>query len=258
MMTSVSGRDVVAAPCCQTLYTTPAYRSINLSASEFWTDGQRVHGLYPNDGGLRSCTCGAYFLLKDAKKVDFIPEAKPIAPEGWANIKSTWWTRFRGKQTKEQVMAFYDVRPLEVIKAETKASPPPTHFVKDQELGQVIHDCFGEREVLIVARRRYWRYLNDAYREIYRQHKEVYPDTYPAFKPSDLQVMNMSALLDLLLISENKTDELEVIEIFRELGKFEEAAIRLNLVQKQTDFLFQILLDLNSKNINAPARFSYN
>ena len=187
----------MAAPCCHALYTTPVYRSINLSASEFWTDGQRVHGLYPNDGGLRSCKCGAYFLLKDAEKVDFIPEAKPIAPEGWENIKSTWWTRFRGKQTKEQVLAFYDTRPIEEIKAEQKAKviPPPTQFVKDQELAQVIHDCFGEQEVLIVARRRYWRYLNDPFREIYREHRNKDQSSFPIFEPTELQISNMTALL---------------------------------------------------------------
>ena len=257
MMTSVSGRNVVAAPCCQTLYTTPAYRSINLSASEFWTDGQRVHGLYPNDGGLRSCNCGAYFLLKDAEKVDFIPEAKPIAPEGWANIKSTWWTRFRGKQTKEQVMVFYDTRPLEVIKSETKAVPPHTQFVKDQELDQVIHDCFGERDVLIVARRRFWRYLNDPFRDIYREHRNKDQTSYPLFEPTEIQVSNMLALLDLLLQTSEKSDPFEVIELFRELGKFNEAKSRLDQVENQNNVLFKVMSELIEEKTIGPARFRY-
>ena len=247
----------MAAPCCQTLYTTPAYRSINLSASEFWTDGQRVHGLYPNDGGLRSCTCGAYFLLKDAEKVDFIPEAKPIAPGGWANIKSTWWTRFRGKQTKEQVMAFYDTRPLEVIKSETKAIPPPTQFVKDQELDQVIHDCFGERDVLIVARRRYWRYLNDPFRDIYREHRNKDQTSYPLFEPTEIQISNMLALLDLLLQTSEKIDPFEVIELFRELGKFHEAKSRLDKVENQNNVLLKVMSELIEEKTIGPARFRY-
>jgi len=258
MMTSVSGKNVIAAPCCRTLYTTPAYRSINLSASEYWTDGQRVHGLYPNDGGLRSCTCGSYFLLRDTEKVDFIQDAKPIAPEGWENIKSNWWTRFRGKQTKEQVMAFYDTRPIEVIKAEQKAIPPATHLVKDEDLSRVIHESYGEQEILIVARRRYWRYLNDAYRELYRHHKVAEPDTFPVFEPTELQINNMVSLLDLLLSPHQKGVDLEVIELLRELGRFQEATSRIDRIEDQTDILYKILKDLNSRNINAPARFRYN
>ena len=259
MMTSVSGRNVVAAPCCQTLYTTPAYSSINLSASEFWTDGQRVHGLYPNDGGLRSCACGSYFLLKDAEKVDFIQESKPFAPDGWENIKSTWWTRFRGRQTKEQVMAFYDTRPLEVIKAEAKARviPPPTQFVKDQELAQVIHDCLGERDILIVARRRYWRYLNDPYREIYREHRDKDQSSFPLFEPTELQISNMLALLDLLLQTTETCDPFEVIELFRELGKFTEAKSRLDQVEDQKNVLFKIMSELIEEKTIGPARFRY-
>ena len=258
MMTKVSGKNVVAAPCCRALYTTPAYGSINLSASEYWTDGQRVHSLFPNDGGLRSCICGSYFLLKDTEKIDFIPDAKPIAPQGWEHIKSNWWTRFWGKETKEQVMAFYDIRPIDVIKAEQKAVPPATQLVKDEELSTVIHDSFGDDDILIVARRRYWRYLNDAYRELYRQHQEIEPDTFPVFEPTEVQTNNMLALLDLLLSPHQRGVDLEVIEILRELGRFQEAASRIDRIEDQNDVLYQILSDLNTRHITAPVRFRYN
>jgi len=130
--------------------------------------------------------------------------------------------------------------------------------VKDEDLSRVIHESNGEQEILIVARRRYWRYLNDAYRELYRLHKVAEPDTFPVFEPTELQINNMVSLLDLLLSPHQKGVDLEVIELLRELGRFQEAASRIDRIEDKTDILYQILANLNARHINVPARFRYN
>ena len=46
---------MIAAPSCRSLYSTPKYRSINLSAREYWTDGHKEGSLMSGDGGFRKC-----------------------------------------------------------------------------------------------------------------------------------------------------------------------------------------------------------
>ena len=57
-MTRVSGRKLIASPCCHTLYAMTSYMSVNYSSFAFWTDGKRDGSLMPNDSGLRKCQCG--------------------------------------------------------------------------------------------------------------------------------------------------------------------------------------------------------
>ena len=72
-----------------------------------------------------------------------------------------------------------------------------------------------------IARRAWWRHLNDGYRTRYRAHRgEVIAAAdagFPAFEPTAEQSRNMRALL-MLLISQPGPDWLEVAELHRELG----------------------------------------
>jgi len=78
-MTSVRGYSLVATKCCRTIYSVPQYRSINLSASEYWTDGHKEGPLFNNDGGLRKCKCGEFYLLKDTIQLEL--DAEPDTPK---------------------------------------------------------------------------------------------------------------------------------------------------------------------------------
>jgi len=69
-MTRVSGRKLIASPCCHTLYAMTSYMSVNYSSFAFWTDGKRDGSLMPNDSGLRKCQCGNYFLQSEAVKLE--------------------------------------------------------------------------------------------------------------------------------------------------------------------------------------------
>ena len=65
-MTRITGFTLIASPCCRTLYSTPQYGSINLSAMGYWTDGHKEYGLMPGGGGLRKCKCGEFYLMREA------------------------------------------------------------------------------------------------------------------------------------------------------------------------------------------------
>ena len=122
-MTSISGKNVLRTTCCGTFVSTAAYGSINLMALEHWTDGRNVGGLMSEDGGLRVCSCGIYYLIGDCEHVMRIPHPKPMAPEGWESIKSNWWTRLLGKPTKADIMLHYDTRQPHEIDAEQITVP---------------------------------------------------------------------------------------------------------------------------------------
>jgi hypothetical protein len=74
------------------------------------------------------------------------------------------------------------------------------------------------RQLQIAARRRYWRYLNDPYRESYREQKNLDPESFPDYQPNSEQRENMNELADLL--QKSSTDLLEVSELYREMGDF--------------------------------------
>ena len=90
-MTRVSGRKLIASPCCHTLYAMTSYMSINYSSFAFWTDGKRDGSLMPNDSGLRKCQCGNYFLQSEAVKLE-IPagDDREFAPHVHTNWENEW------------------------------------------------------------------------------------------------------------------------------------------------------------------------
>jgi hypothetical protein len=71
-MTSVSGYYLVKAPCCGTLYSKPAYSSINMMDWKRWSDGLEGGSLYSNPKGVCKCICGDLFLTKDTVEEDLV------------------------------------------------------------------------------------------------------------------------------------------------------------------------------------------
>jgi hypothetical protein len=257
-MTRISGTRIIESPCCQTQYSTPDYGSVNLSAYEFWTDGRRVGSLFSGDGGLRRCVCGAYFLLHMCDHIQTIPKTayKPRAPKGWQNTQSNWWTRFWGKPTLGDCLLNYDIRTDEEIQAVEADMPPQTSYVADADMTDVIERCSGNREMQIIARRRMWQYLNDPFREVYRQHKEVSQDTFPHFEAGLEQKENMLKLAYLLEDGYGPT-WLELAELFREVGDMEAAAKALARAGKSDETLTEVMGQLIEMNYSGPARFRY-
>lgn len=221
-MTRITGFTIVASPCCRTLYSTPQYGSINLSAMGYWTDGAKEHGLMPGGGGLRKCKCGQFYLLREAINLGF--EAGPETPHA----------------------QFVDAADL----ADATQSPSPTvELVARREYWKHLNDPY--REIYRAHRKAEdnaakekwdadWHAANPDKRPVSRKFldhvlgkkpaapppMDTRPFSVPPYQPSELQVQNMERLLELILEKSHEPygpDMLEVAELYRELGRFEEA-----------------------------------
>ena len=221
-MTMIRGVRIRATPCCGKLYSSPNYLSMNFMASGFWTDGWRDNSLMPNESGLRQCDCGAFVRLRDMIDIreeenSEIPRMKPIPGELLQDCI---------KQAKDEDMQ-------------------------------------------VLARFAYWRHANHEYRDKYRAHRDAEeeenkliwdasqrkaqswwkralrlstpkydrtaasPFTVPPFEPSTMQIENMTTLSDMLLASQKLkpgSNALNLAELYRELGRFEEAKFQLSQI----------------------------
>ena len=221
-MTMIRGVRIRATPCCGKLYASPNYLSMNFSASGFWTDGWRDNSLMPNESGLRQCDCGAFVRLRDM--IDIREEENSEIP---------------------------------------RMKPIPGELLQD-----CIKQARDE-EMEVLARFAYWRHANHEYREIYKAHREAEElenklnwdasqrkaqtwwkralrlstpkyertatsrFTVPPFEPSDEQVANMTKLSEKLLTSQKlkpNSNALNLAELYRELGRFEEAKFQISQI----------------------------
>ena len=257
-MTRMAGSYVVQTGCCGALYRRQAYASINFSAHEYWTDGRRVNSLFPNDGGLRKCQCGSFFLLHDCDKLYDLPKdnLKPRAPKGWQHTKDNWWRRLLGKPSLGDYLSNYDIRTEEEITAQEQAKPPWPLAIQESDLPTAIETAAGHVQLEIAARRLWWMSQNDPFREVYRKHKEIHPDTFPPFEASDEQKENMLKLA-YLLEDQYSPPWLEVAEICREVGDMDAAAKALTLAGKSDETLSLVIGGLIAMNYAGPARFRY-
>ncbi len=255
-MTRTSGDKVIQTHCCGALLRTPSYSSINLSANERWTDGRVVGSLFENGGGLRRCTCGEYFLLIDATTVGAIAKQKPRAPENWDRKSASWWHRFWGFPTREHILHIYDTRDPALIDKEETQLPPRVMHVVDSELAEIISSPNLSAEIEIIASRRYWRYLNDSYRETYRHAREIDPAAIPSYEPSLQQRQNMVRLLS-LLDAHHTQDWTEMAELLRELGEPTAAKNALKNAQEHQAKDVALQNQLINQGIQAPVRFRY-
>lgn len=252
-MTIISGRRVIKTPCCGRLLTTPRYLSTNNSAKEYWTDGRTVGSLAPQSSGLRRCTCGSYFLLRQAEYLDEVPHRKPRAPPDWETREIP--SQLPGRSSRQYYVDYFDTRPAAVIDAEEKLIPPLVLGVTDAELSGIIMSKVYTAQVLFAVRLLYWRYLNDSFRETYRAHKESDPTSFPSFSPTSEQIENMEQLLP-LWESTQPQDWLLSAELHRELGHPEKALECLNHVATEQQSVANMLKRMIAEGVRGPVRYS--
>jgi hypothetical protein len=245
---------IVQAPCCGAEYRTNIYASINFTAYEYWTDGQNANSLFSFDGGLRHCTCGQYFLLQNCDHLRVIPAPKPRAPVGWQNLKNSWWDRLLHRPSINDIIRNYDTRSEEDIAASLRDMPIEAQVVSESDLPIVIEKCDGKREILIEARRRLWRSLNDPFRKVYRAHKVTSPETYPPYDASYAQKENMLKLAYLLEESYSP-NWIEVSELCREVGDMGAAKEALKISSKSEKNLIDVIGGLIAMNYSGPVRY---
>ena len=252
-MTRILGKQVIRTPCCYAFIGSQAYGSINLMAQEHWTDGRMVHGLMSQDGGIRICKCGNFYLLNECEYVMTLQKEKPIAPDDWQKTKNNWWTRFLGKPTNEEIILRHDTRSQSEIDNEKLKLPDAVH-VADSSMPDVFEQSGASRQLQIAARRRYWQYLNDPFRETYREQKNLDPDSFPDYQPGSEQRENMQKLIELLQNTSN--DYLQISELYREMGDFSNSLSSLSTHGERKTTLQESIRFLSSKGVSTPARFT--
>jgi hypothetical protein len=202
----------------------------------------------PNDEGLRHCQCGRFIRVAEL---------------------------------------------LQVGSAEDSDLPSMQH-VKNDLLPQCIAHASDEK-MEVAARRSYWLHLNHAYREIYRKHRDAeeaetknrwhadHPDrrnwwdkfrgrkpleykkpadspfTYPAFEPTSEQMLNMSRLSQILHDWDQAGHEghkLELAELYREQGRFEEALEMIQATnEKENPVTAPLIKRLINQRTTVPMRY---
>ena len=219
-MTRVSGHSLIASPCCKSIYKTPVYSSLNMSAMGYWTDGDQEHGLSSIDGGLRLCRCGTGYLLQDAIRLDIEagPEIgfaetpmdtqlaaiiqNPLSPRVEVTVRRNYW-RYLNDGYREQYRAHREIEDA------------------------IAHDewrraYYASLPLLQRALRKLLR--SEPKRDFPRASR---PFTVPPFHPTSEQSENMTRLLALILAGADApfgAKVLEIAELHRELGQFEAAA----------------------------------
>jgi hypothetical protein len=154
------------------------------------------------------------------------------------------------------------------ISEEEQSDLPSLSHIPGHLLRDCIERAVDE-DMEILARFAYWRDANHDYRETYKAHRDAEeeenklawdaaqresqswwkralrlptPDyvrtatsrfTVPRFEPSDAQIENMTILSGRLLASQRdkpKAHALDLAELYRELGRFEEAWIQISKI----------------------------
>jgi hypothetical protein len=256
-MTRISGINIIKVPCCGAFYSTTAFASINFMASEHWTDGATENSLSQSDGGLRRCSCGGYFLSGYAERVGFIPK----------------------NNGQQQEQSDYSIAKIfgkigKLLIAEDKAKPqtirkPPSHWAANETdlppkaqsvtgatIAELLDSKPQDKNLLIQARRLYWRHLNNQFRDEYRTYRNIHKDSFPAYAPSMAQMDNMEQLAA-LLEDHDMVDELELGELYREMWQPLKARAKLAKVDEDDRKLCDMQLTLLEQGYAGPARFRY-
>ena len=256
-MTRIAGTNIIKAHCCGALFSTTAFASINFMASEHWTDGQDENSLSQSDGGLRRCACGGYFLSGYAERVGYIPKNTGQQPE-----QSEYSiAKIFGKIGK-LLIAEDKAKPHTVHKlpsqwaANETVTPPKAQSVTGADIYELLESKPQDKNLLIQARRLYWRYLNNQFRDEYRAYRDIHKDSFPAYAPSAAQMDNMEQLAA-LLEDHDMVDELELGELYREMGQPLKSRAKLAKVGEGDQKLCDMQLSLLEKGYSGPARFKY-
>lgn len=247
-MTRVSGSRTIATPCCGAVFSSPRYASINYHVEEYWTDGFLTGNSAVAENGLRRCTCGKVYLMH------------------------------------------------KVIETELKVAEklPTMMYVSNEDIEDVVQQEM-DTDLEIVVRRNYWHQLNHSYRIAYRLHRKTKDDeamrvhqvlpkvqptliqkfkaffvalpppshpirrsepfTVPPYQVTELQRQNMERLL-LLQLQHETTDWVEVAELYREMGQFDEAADAISRSQKMETETSKLIRALITERKTCPMRYS--
>ena len=239
------------------LFSTIAFASINFMASELWTDGQNENSLSQSDGGLRRCTCGSYFLSGYAERVGFISKNTDHQEEQTEHSIAKIFGKIGKLLIAEDTAKPQTIRKLPSQWAANETDlPPKARSVIGSEIAELLDSKSQDKNLIIQARRLYWRYLNDQFRDEYRTYKKIHKDSFPPYAPRAAQMDNMEQLAA-LLEDHDMVDELELGELYRELGQPLKARAKLAKVGEDDKKLCAMQLSLLEMGYAGPVRFRF-
>jgi hypothetical protein len=226
-------------------------------ASEHWTDGATENSLSQSDGGLRRCTCGSYFLSGYADRVGFIPKNTGQQPEqSEYSIAKIFGKIGKLLIAEDKAKSQTSLKLPSQWAANETVIPPKAKSVTGAAIAELLESKPQDKNLLIQAHRLYWRHLNNQFRDEYRTYRDIHKDSFPAYAPSAAQMDNMQQLAA-LLEEHDMVDELELGELYRELGQPLKARAKLTKVDEEDKKLCAMQLSLLEKGYSGPARFKH-
>ncbi len=233
-MTRITEYSIFATPCCGALFSRPPFYPIHDSTHNRWTDGYSENVLLSDDDDLSKCKCGAWFLLSKSKPVGIISKQIEYRESTWDLKLEAWLRKKKNETTQEAMERLFRVKPKNIVQTPPIQIPPCAKHLDDNELLGVIESSSSNIDLLIVARRRHWRNLNNSYRARCRTINLKNLNAYPAYEPSAAQKENMRCLISLLEVV-GTFNRIEIAELYRELGEFEKSLCALESVKNQTE-----------------------
>jgi hypothetical protein len=212
----------------------------------------------PNDGGLRKCKCGTYFLLSDCTAT--------------------------GLDAGENLNFPEHVHESDLPNAIQRASTETVEIAARRSYWIYLNDSYREKykthreeeeastELLWASE---WNKSNPDKRSITRKFCDILlrrkalsappakdkPFTFPDFEPTEIQTENMLRLAELLTSHPEKYSKdypVELAELFRELGKFNEAISLLqNISAENQDMVTGLILKMAVEKHTAPIRYRH-
>jgi hypothetical protein len=254
-MTRITSHSLIATPCCHAQYSTPRYGSMNFSALAYWTDGSKEHSLMSGGEGLRKCKCGEFYRLQDTIKFGFDapPDTPPTVRVAAADLPEA--TLSPNKAIELVARRLYWLHLNDVYRDLYRA-----HREAEDKASQA--KWAAEWQAANPDTRTGWTKLISRLlrrKQVAAPPMQNKPFTVPPYQPSQLQIGNMTRLLELLLEGGNETygpDPLEVAELYRELGRFDEAKTALQAcTEDDTGVTSKLLAKMIDDRTTAPVRY---
>jgi hypothetical protein len=178
---------------------------------------------------------------------------KPIdyREETWDLKLEAWLRKEKGETTQEAMKRLFRVRPKNFISVPAVEIPPFAKRLEDDEHINVIESDSSDINLLIVARRRYWRYVNHPYRESCENINLTDPHVYPAYEPSTAQKDNMRRLIFMLEAVGSK-NQVEIAELYRELSEFDKALDILESIKNESNSFITLQRNLIQSRLAGP------
>lgn len=227
---------------------------MNFSAWEYWTDGWREASLMPNEAGLRRCCCGRFITLGDLVEISTadaseLPHIDRVPDEDLSACLA---------QTQSEAVELAARRQLWWCLNHPYRKLYRQHRDAEDAATQAAWEAANP------DRRTWWDKL--LRREPPRYARQPgRPFTCPPFEPTAEQLGNLERLAAMVYALVEAAGDapkrsmlgLELAELWREQGRFEDAQTALKAVDAdEADVTRKLIADLIEERLPTPVRYT--